>query len=57
MDTAGATATMNAIRLTSAHSEKTMQVLEEFNTNVEPYNLLSRGIEGEHWAWPTRRTW
>lgn len=26
-----------------------MQVLKEFNTNVELYNLLSRGIEGRHW--------
>lgn len=51
LDTAGATATMNAICQTSAHPEKAMQVLEEFNTNVELYNLLSRGIEGEHWVW------
>ena len=51
LDTAGATATMNAVCQTSAHPEKAMQVLEEFNTNVELYNLLSRGIEGEHWVW------
>jgi len=48
---AGATATMNAICQTSASPEKAMQVLEEFNTNVELYNLLSRGIEDEHWVW------
>lgn len=27
-----------------------MQVLKEFNTNVELHNLLSRGVEGEHWV-------
>lgn len=51
VSTAGATATMNTICQTSANLEKAMQVLEEFNTNVELYNLLSRGIQGEHWVW------
>lgn len=51
LDTAGTIATLNAICATSRNPEKAMQVLEEFNTNVELYNLFSRGIEGEHWVW------
>lgn len=51
LDTADTTAIMHAIYQTSANPEKAMQVLEEFNTNAELYNLLSRGIEGEHWVW------
>lgn len=51
LDTAGATATMNAICTTSQNPQKAMQVLEEFNTNAHIYNLLSRGIEGKHWVW------
>ncbi len=27
-----------------------MQILKECNTNMELYNLLSRGFEGEHWV-------
>lgn len=51
LDTAGATATLNAICKTSKHPEKAMEVLEELNTNVEVYNLLARGIQGTHWVW------
>ena len=51
LDTAGATATLNAICATSQNPAKAVQVLEEFNTNVELYNLFARGIEGEHWVW------
>ena len=51
LDTAGATATMNAICATSKNPAKAMEVLEEFNTNAYIYNLLSRGIEGKHWVW------
>ncbi len=51
LDTAGATATMNGICTTSPHPEDAMKVLELFNIDVEVYNLLSRGIEGEHWVW------
>ena len=51
LDTAGATATMNGICTTSQNPEKAMEVLEEFNTNPDIYNLLSRGIEGTHWVW------
>ena len=42
---------MNAICSTSKNPGKAMEVLEEFNTNVYIYNLLSRGIEGVHWVW------
>ncbi len=51
LDTAGATATLNAVCATSRNPAKAVQVLEEFNTNVELYNLFARGIEGEHWVW------
>ena len=51
LDTAGATATMNGICASSKHGPAAMRVLELFNTDVEVYNLLSRGIEGVHWVW------
>lgn len=51
LDTAGATATLNAICKTSQHPEKAMEVLEELNTNPEIYNLLAHGILGKHWVW------
>lgn len=51
LDTAGATATLNAICTTSQNPEAAMQVLELLNTDTEVYNLLSRGIEGVHWVW------
>ena len=51
LDTAGATATLNAICATSKHPAEAMQVLELINTDAEMYNLLARGIEGTHWVW------
>ncbi|MBX3050348.1 MAG: ABC transporter substrate-binding protein [Caldilineaceae bacterium] len=51
LDTSGATATLNGICKTSKNPEKAMEVLEEFNTNVEVYNLLAHGIQGVHWVW------
>ncbi|MEZ4735619.1 MAG: ABC transporter substrate-binding protein [Caldilineaceae bacterium] len=51
LDTAGATATLNAICKTSQHPIEAMRVLELLNTDAEVYNLLSRGIEGAHWEW------
>ena len=51
LDTAGATATLNAICASSEHPVEAMRVLEKLNTDVEVYNLLSRGIEGVHWVW------
>jgi putative aldouronate transport system substrate-binding protein len=51
LDTAGASATLNGICKTSQHPVEAMRVLELFNTDIEVYNLLSRGIEGIHWEW------
>lgn len=51
LDTAGATATLNAICQTSENPVEAMRVLELLNTDAEVYNLLSRGIEGAHWVW------
>ena len=51
LDTAGATATLNAICKSSKHPIEAMRVLELLNTDAEVYNLLSRGIEGVHWEW------
>ncbi|MEZ4860926.1 MAG: ABC transporter substrate-binding protein [Caldilineaceae bacterium] len=51
LDTAGATATLNAICKTSAHPIEAMRVLELLNTDPVVYNLLARGIEGAHWVW------
>ena len=51
LDTSGAIATMNGICKTSKHPIEAMRVLEQLNTNVELYNLISRGIEGVHWVW------
>lgn len=51
LDTGAVTATLNAICATSKNPEKAMQVLELFNTDVEIYNTLARGIEGKHWVW------
>jgi putative aldouronate transport system substrate-binding protein len=46
--TAG-TATMNFINAKSKYPERAMQLLELINTDKEMFNLLSLGIEGEHW--------
>lgn len=51
LDTAGATATMNAICATSRNPVAAMKVLEVLNTDPVVYNLLARGIEGVHWVW------
>jgi len=51
LTTAGATATLNGVCATSQHPEEAVQVLNLINTDAELYNLLSRGIEGEHWVW------
>lgn len=51
LDTAGVTATLNGICKTTQHPVEAMRVLELFNTDIEIYNLLARGIEGIHWEW------
>ena len=51
LTTAGTTATTSAICRTSKNPERAMMVLELLNTDVEVYNLISKGIEGKHWEW------
>lgn len=51
LDTGAVTATMNGVCASSKNPEKAVEVLELFNTDVEVYNTLSRGIEGVHWVW------
>jgi putative aldouronate transport system substrate-binding protein len=51
LTTAGTTATLNGICRTSKNPDLAMLVPNELNTNVEVYNLLSKGIEGKHWDW------
>ncbi|MBX2999127.1 MAG: ABC transporter substrate-binding protein [Caldilineaceae bacterium] len=51
IDTGAVTATMNGICATSKNPEKALEVLELFNTDIEIYNTLSRGIQGRHWVW------
>lgn len=51
LTTAGTTATTNAICSSSKNPEAAMKVLEQLNTNVEIYNILSKGIQGKHWEW------
>ncbi|MBD2848434.1 ABC transporter substrate-binding protein [Paenibacillus sp. IB182496] len=41
--------TMTAISRTSANPERAMQLIELVNTDPELFNLLSFGIEGEHY--------
>ena len=42
-------ATMQGISRTSENPERAVMLMELVNTNVELYNLLSYGIEGEHY--------
>jgi putative aldouronate transport system substrate-binding protein len=51
LDTGAVTATLNGVCATSKNPEKAVEVLELFNTDVEVYNTLSRGIQGKHWVW------
>ncbi len=51
LDTGAVTATLNGVCATSKNPEKAVEVLELFNTDVEVYNTLARGIEGKHWVW------
>jgi putative aldouronate transport system substrate-binding protein len=43
--------TMNGIAYTCKDPERTAMLLELFNTNVDLYNLICKGIEGQHWVW------
>lgn len=49
LKTAGITATINSITSTSKNPERALMLLQLVNTNAELYNLLSFGIEGEHY--------
>lgn len=51
IDTAGTTATLNAICASSPHPEAAIAILELFNTDAQVYNTLARGIQGVHWVW------
>jgi putative aldouronate transport system substrate-binding protein len=51
LDTGAVTATLNGVCATSKNPEKAVEVLELFNTDIQVYNTLSRGIEGKHWVW------
>lgn len=46
----GITATVNAISSQSKHKVEAVKVLEYFWTNAEAYNLLTWGIEGQHYT-------
>jgi len=56
LTTAAASATMNAICRTSKNPERAMMVLELMNTDVEFYNLISKGIENRHWEWADKES-
>lgn len=47
--TASCDSTMFAISRTSKNPEKSMELINYLNTNVEAYNLLASGIEGVHY--------
>ncbi len=49
LTTSGITSTINAIPATSKHPERAMMVLELMNSDKELYNLISYGIEGQHY--------
>lgn len=49
LDTGGITATINAITATSKNPERALMLLQLVNTNSDLFNLLSFGIEGEHY--------
>lgn len=47
--TGGITSTINSITTSSKNPERAMMFLELLNSNAELYNLISFGIEGEHY--------
>lgn len=51
LTTAGVIATLNGVSYTSEHPELAVQFLELLNTDPVFYNMLSKGLEGEHWEW------
>jgi putative aldouronate transport system substrate-binding protein len=51
LTTAGVIATLNGISYTSEYPDLAVRFLELLNTDPVFYNMLSKGIEGEHWEW------
>jgi putative aldouronate transport system substrate-binding protein len=51
LTTAGCTATMNGVSVTSKNPERTVMLLELLNTDKVIYNTMCRGVEGKHWEW------
>lgn len=49
LTTSGITATISAIPASSKNPERAMMALELVNTNPELFNLISYGIEGQHY--------
>ena len=43
--------TMNGISRTCKNQDKATMLLELWNSDVEAYNLICKGIEGKHWVW------
>lgn len=46
--------TMNGITRTCKNPDKATMLLELWNTDVEAYNLICKGIEDKHWVWKNR---
>lgn len=49
LSTSGITSTISAIPSTSKNPERAMMLLELVNTNAELFNLISYGIQGQHY--------
>jgi putative aldouronate transport system substrate-binding protein len=54
LTTGSVTATLNAVCQSSPNPERSLMFLELLNTDRTVYNLLAKGIEGQHWAWADR---
>lgn len=50
LTTSGIIATMNNVSSTSKNAEASMKVIEAFNTDIEIYHLICRGIVGTHYV-------
>lgn len=51
MTTDSVTQSMTGICANSQNPERSMMFIEMLNTNQDLHNLLTLGIEGEHWVW------
>jgi putative aldouronate transport system substrate-binding protein len=50
LTTGSTTATLNGVSRTSANPERAVMFLELLNTDKQIYNLITKGIEGKHYA-------